>query len=95
MPRKKNPPRIYPCAFPSCPNPSTEFHHITYRPVSGKRLCHECHRKITIINVNQAELIRRRLSNRHRWWIWSRFLKGELHPQMTPRAEAWMKSFRD
>jgi len=84
------------CKFPGCTAPATHPHHVTYRPPCVFKLCAHHHREITVCNVNRAELTRCRLTNRHRWWIWGQWVRGELRPDhASPAAVRWMRDFRD
>lgn len=83
------------CVFPKCDKPAEHRHHVVYKPKPSLRgLCREHHEDITIINTNQAWKIHRKLSNSHRWIIWEKWLKGELTPQRTPEALAWIAKWR-
>jgi hypothetical protein len=83
------------CKFPDCAADPTHPHHVTYRPSCVFRLCAAHHREITVCNINRAHLVRCRLSNRHRWWVWNEWRAGRLRPIFDANAERWMKDFRD
>jgi len=82
------------CVKPGCERRAEHPHHVTYRPPCVVLLCSDCHREITVVNINEAERTRQRLSNRHRWWAYGQWLRGELRPVMTANAERWLRSWR-
>jgi hypothetical protein len=82
-----------PCKFPNCPEKKTQGHHVTYRPKYIVPLCDAHHRSITICNVNASEIWGRKLTNRERWAVWRRWLKGDTKPILTPNATKWMASW--
>lgn len=53
-----------------------ERHHILYNPERIARLCRVCHKRITQMNARVAWKKRKKLNNKNRLIIWSRFLRG-------------------
>lgn len=83
------------CSFPLCQERGSHPHHITYSPPVVKKLCPLHHREITAININESDRVGGKLSNRHRFWAFGAWLRGELHPQWTPHVEEWLSSWED
>lgn len=83
------------CHVYGCENYASDFHHVTYRPVAGFYLCPTHHKEITVCNTNGAERSRKKLSNKHRWWIWNQWLNGELTPRYTANAMRYLETWRD
>lgn len=78
------------CVFPKCPNKRDHKHHIIYDPPMIVGLCYAHHEDITIVNTNEAFKKRRKLTSDERVEIWEAWLRGELVPEMTPWAAAWI-----
>jgi hypothetical protein len=81
------------CSFPGCTRFGLHNHHITYEPEVTKPLCVEHHEEITILNGQQARKIGRTLSNKHRWWIWFSWTKGELRIRRTKKAMEYIEGW--
>jgi hypothetical protein len=86
-----SPPR---CEFPGCDEFPMHGHHVTYNPEVIKPLCVKHHEEITIINGIQGRKYRTSLSNKHRWWIWYHWLRGELKPRKTQKAMEYIEEMR-
>lgn len=77
-----------------CSDMATERHHIVYNmlPGTGRHLfnhpmqlhisllCIPCHKLITTINTKYARLIRKKLSDIRRLYIWGQFIQNKVHP---------------
>jgi arylamine N-acetyltransferase len=83
------------CHFPTCDEPADHRHHVTYQPEVIFPLCRKHHEDITILNGQQARKYRRKLSNKQRWFIWYRFLAGEMKPRRTKKAMEYIKPWDD
>jgi hypothetical protein len=83
------------CAFPGCDKWAEHRHHITYQPEVTCRLCDPHHQEITILNGQQARKCRHTLSNKHRWWIWNRWIKGQKNVRRTQRSLEWINQWQD
>lgn len=86
--RKTKPKR---CSFPGCDETQNlEPHHVLYRPALVKLLCHEHHLGATACNTNAAFKKHAKLSNKHRLYIWGKYLKGEITPVFDAHVLAWI-----
>lgn len=83
------------CHATGCDERGAHFHHVTYRPTAGFKLCVKHHKDITVCNINAANKIRRKLSNKHRWFIWSQWLKGAIEPVYDANALRYLATWRD
>ncbi len=77
------------CRFPGCKNTATQEHHITYDPEVTRWLCEKHHSEITAINGVESRKYHKTLSNKHRWFIWFRFIEGSIKPRRTHLTRAW------
>lgn len=68
-------------------------HHVTYDPEVVRLLYRRHHEDITIINGQQARKYRRSSSNRHRWWTWYQWLRGELKRRRTSLAMEYIEDW--
>ena len=81
------------CIFTTCSASAIDGHHITYIPSVTVGLCRRHHEDITIINGQQARKYHRELSNKHRWFIWYKWLDGSIRPRRTKLAMEWIATF--
>ena len=87
-------PELPRCVFPGCGEWGDHRHHITYDPKVIKDLCFRHHEEITILNGQQARKYRGHLSNKHRWWIWYAWTRGELRVRRrTRKALEWTENW--
>lgn len=78
------------CVKPGCREPGTELHHITYDPPKTVRLCRKHHSEITAINgVESRKFHRLKLSERHRRFLYYRWLEGKRKPRQSHLTRAW------
>lgn len=82
------------CFVKSCEKISEHNHHVTYKPPMLRPLCRIHHEDITIVNTNWAWRIKKKLSTEVRKMLWEKWLKGEIHPERTPEALAWISKWR-
>jgi hypothetical protein len=81
------------CCYPGCTEFADHDHHITYEPEVIKPVCRSHHEQITIINGQQGRKYHRALSNKHRWWIWYRWLAGTMKGRRTRKALEYIKGW--
>lgn len=82
------------CLKCCCTSDDWEGHHIMYgKKISKKTLCFDCHREITDMNTAAYQILKHKLSNGERFWLWQLFLRtpskqfGKLQLE---RKMSWM-----
>jgi len=78
------------CRVINCTKEAIEEHHITYYPEATTLMCSEHHEQITAINSHQARKQHHELSNSQRWYLFYRFIQGNLRkPRITHLDLEW------
>jgi len=78
------------CCFPGCTKFGGHKHHVTYEPECTKPLCEDHHKEITHLNGIQSRKFNYvKLSTKFRWRIWFLWIRGELKPRRTKKAQEW------
>jgi|SRR2546426_7039419 len=81
------------CSVQGCNSPAAQVHHVTYDPEVTFPLCELHHQHITAIHAHQGRRQRHALSNKQRWAIWYKFVRGELKkPRITHLDREWSES---
>lgn len=92
--------KIKKCIYPDCKDDADHEHHIfgsdNFDPEKRKKtewLCKRHHEDITILNGKEGRRVRHSLSDRHREFIWDKWINGEMKPRRTKKALEYVRDW--